>query len=257
MSLSHVRLMRNLGCLAAIIVAGTFCVSAQAQPPGGFGRGGPGGGFGGGGGMMGGPLGLLQRKDVQEELELLEDQKTQLTAMGEKTRERMGELFRGGRGGGEGAERPDMREVFRKFSEETQAEVDKILLPHQSKRLKQLEVQNRMRGRMTGALEGETATQLGISEEQQTKLREKAQSLEQELRKKMAEIRKQMQDQLIAELSPQQRQQFNELVGDPFEFKDEPPQGGVFGGRGDGGPGGNRDQGRGGAERRRRPDEQK
>jgi hypothetical protein len=128
------------------------------------------------------------------------------------------------------------------------------LLPHQSKRLKQLEVQLRMRGRMMGALDGDVAQQLGITEDQQGKLREKAEGLERELRKKMAEARKQMQDQLLAELSPEQRTQFNELVGEPFEFKDEPPPG--FGGRGDG-PGGNREQGRGTNDRRRRPDEQK
>lgn len=254
--------MRTFGCLAAIIVASVFSLTVQAQQPGGFGRGGPGGGFGGPGGGFGGPFAMLQREDVQQELELLEEQKTQVKAAVEKSRERMGELFRGagGRGGGaaggEGNDRRDeLRDTMRKFNEEMQAEVDKILLPHQSKRLKQLEVQNQMRGRMMGALEGDLAKDLGISEEQQDKLREKAQRLETELRKKMAEVRKQMQDQLLADLSPEQRKQFNDLVGDPFEFKDQPPQGG-FGGRGEG-PGGNRDQGRGGNERRRRPDEQK
>jgi Spy/CpxP family protein refolding chaperone len=247
-------LARSLGCLAAILVAGMLNISIQAQPPGGF-RGGPGGP--GGGAMFGGPVALLQREDVQQELELLEDQKTQLKAMNEKTRERMGELFRGQRGGAEGNDRRDeLRETFRKFNEETQAEVDKILLPHQSKRLQQLEVQMRMRGGVMGALGGDVAEKLGISEEQRDKLREKAQGLEQELRKKMAEVRKQMQDQLLAELSPEQRKQFNDMVGDPFEFKDEAPPPGGFGGRGEGGPGGNRES-RGGNDRRRRPDEQK
>lgn len=257
MSWSSLRSIRNLSYLAALVVVGLFVAAVQAQPPGGRG---PGGGFGGGfgGGMFGGPTALLQREDVQAELELLDEQKAQVRALAEKTRERMGEMFRGqrDRGGGEGNERGDqLRDAFRKFNEETQAEVDKILLPPQAKRLKQLEVQMRMRGGVMGALNGDVADELKISEEQRDKLREKAQSLEQELRKKMAEVRKQLQDQLLAELNPQQRAQFNEMVGDPFEFRDEAPQGGPGGGFG--GFRGNREQGRGGEDRRRRPDEQK
>jgi Spy/CpxP family protein refolding chaperone len=204
------------------------------------GQGGPGRGgfqFGGGGGF-GGALAILQRPDVQEELELLDDQKKQLTDLREKSTEKMRELFgnlRGG-GGGEG-DRDALRETFRKAAEETQADVDKILLPHQSKRLKQLEAQLRMRGGgVMGALGGDVADKLGISEEQRDKLRDKARDLDAELRKKTAEIRKQLQDQLLASLTEDQRKQFNELVGEPFEFKDEGPGFGGFGGFG--GPGG-------------------
>lgn len=235
-----------------------FAVSAYAQQGQAPGPGGPRGfGFGFGGGLGGGgPLALLQRTDVQEELVLVDDQKAQLRALNDKARDRMGELFRGGRGGEGGTagndRRDELRETFRKFNEEMQAEVDKILLPHQSKRLKQLEVQMRMRGGVMGALSGDVASQLGISEDQQDKLREKAQGLEQELRKKTAELRKQMQEQLLTELSPEQRKQFNEMVGEPFEFRDEgPPGGGPGGFRGRGGEGGP-----GGGDRRRRPNGQ-
>jgi hypothetical protein len=184
---------------------------------------------------------LLQRNDVQAELELLDDQKKQVNDLRDKSQQKMRELFGNLRGGGEGDRRDEIRDTFRKFAEETQAEVDKILLPHQSKRLKQLEVQMQMRGRgVLGALGGgEVPEKLGISEEQREKLREKAQGLDEEVRKKTAELRKQAQEQLIASLTEDQRKQFNELIGEPFEFKDEPGQGfGGFGGGGPGGPGG-------------------
>jgi Spy/CpxP family protein refolding chaperone len=223
-------------------------MAQQGRPDGRRGdQGGPGGRggfqfFGGGGG---GALGLLQRNDVQEELELLDDQKKQITELREKSGQKMREVL-GSLRGGEGAEnrRDDLRDTFRKLNDETQAEVNKILLPHQTKRLKQLETQMAMRGRgVLGALGGDLAEKLGISEDQREKLRDKAQQLDNELRKKTAELRKQAQDQLLASLTEEQRKEFNEMIGEPFEFRDEPGQGfGGFGGGvgGPGGPGGGR-----------------
>lgn len=251
MYVAQVRVIACWCCLAVASLTTSLMAQPQpGQPPGGPGRGFGGMGFGGPGG-----LGLLQREDVQEELELLDDQKTQIRELQEKSRERMGEVFRGFRGGDSGGDRRDeLRDTFRKFNEETQAELEKILLPHQAKRLKQLEVQMRMRGGVMGALGGDVAEQIGLTEDQTEKLRDKARELEQEMRKKLTELRKQMQDQLLAELGPDQREKFNELVGEPFEFRDEAP--GQFGG-----PAGFRQRGEGGREggdrgndRRRRPD---
>jgi hypothetical protein len=188
-------------------------------------------------------LALLQRRDVQEELELLDDQKQQVTALAERSQERMREMFRGrGNDGDRGAALTAMR----RFNEEVQAELDKVLLPHQSKRLRQIEVQSRMRFGV--GLGGPVAEDLGLSEADQDKLREKARGLEQELARKTAEIRRQLQEQLIADLSEDQRAKFKEMVGEPFEFRDEPGQGRGFGG----GFGGGRGEGRGGEGRGRR-----
>ncbi len=230
---------RTKWCLvlvALVSLSSAASLSAQQnrdnrRPDQGGGRGGgfPFGG-GGGGGLM-----LLQREDVQGELDLLDDQKKQLTDLREKSTEKMREAFRAGAGGG--GDREALQATMRKFTEETQAELDKVLLPHQSKRLKQLETQLAMRGRgVLGALGGDLAEKIGIAEDQREKLREKAQDLDNELRKKTAELRKQAQDQLLASLTEEQRKQFNEMIGEPFEFKDEPGQG--FGGFGGGGPGG-------------------
>lgn len=240
---------RTKWCLVFVALVGLASVaisSAQEQQrdrrPGQGGPGGRGGFnfFGGGGGG----LALLQREEVQEELELLADQKKQLTELGEKSAQKMRDLFGSLRGGGGGggnndAARDEMREKFRKASEETQAEVDKILLPHQSKRLKQLEAQRQMSGRgvLGGLADGNIAEKLAISEDQRDKLRDKARDLDAELRKKTAEIRKQLQEQLLGSLSDEQRSQYKELIGEPFEFRDDGPGFGGFGG-GFGGPGG-------------------
>jgi hypothetical protein len=72
----------------------------------------------------------------------------------------------------------------------------------------------------------EIGEQLGVTDEQRDVLREKAIELGQEFGKRMAELRREMQDKLLAELSPEQRAKFQELLGDPFEFQDRPPGGG-------------------------------
>ena len=219
-------------CIGLSLLAGaTF-----AQPrPDGRGRGGLGGGLPGFGG--GGPLELLQRPDVQAELELLDEQKNDLLALVEKSNERRRELFSGfadqfrNRDAASEADREALRnkvqEAFQSLNKETEQGLS-FLLPHQRKRLSQLEIQFRMRGGGgLGALGSpEIGAQLEVTDQQREILRDKAMELGREFGKKLAELRREMQEKLLAELSPEQRTKFQEMVGDPFEFQDRPPGGG-------------------------------
>ena len=74
-----------------------------------------------------------------------------------------------------------------KFQQETEAEIGKILLPHQMKRAKQLAVQLRMRGGR-GMLGDQVAQDLGLTEDQKEKLRAKSEQLEEEIRKKTRRV---------------------------------------------------------------------
>jgi len=225
------RLLLLTTCISLTLLAGaTF-----AQPrPEGRGQGRPGGwplGFG-----EGGPLELLQRPDVQAELELLDEQKNDLRELVEKSNERRRELgnsfadqFRN-RDAASDADREALRkkveEAFRALNTETEQGLS-FLLPHQHKRLAQLVFQYRMRAAGPGALVlPEVGEQIGVTDEQRDVLRAKAMELGQEFGKKMAELRREMQDKLLAELSPEQRAKFQEMLGDPFEFQDRPPGGG-------------------------------
>ncbi|MDA1051630.1 MAG: hypothetical protein O3C40_14270 [Planctomycetota bacterium] len=218
--------------------------AAFAQPrPDGRGRGGSGGGPPGFGG--GGPLELLQRSDVQAELELLDDQKDEARELVEQFNERRRELFSGfaeqfrNRDAAEAdreALQNKVQEAMRTLNKETEEGLS-FLLPHQRKRLSQLEIQFQMRGGGgLGALGSrEVGEQLAVTDEQREVLRDKALELGQEFGRKIAELRREMQEKLLAELNPEQRAKFQELVGDPFEFQDRPPGGGRDRGqRGDG-----------------------
>jgi Spy/CpxP family protein refolding chaperone len=236
--------------LAVVCVVSVCITTALAAQPGGRGRGGGPGGRGGPGGFFGGGfgggglVGVLMREDARKELELVDEQIADLQKLAEGQRGRMGEMFSGLRDIEDREERfAKMRELMQKAQTEIEKEVGKILLPHQTKRAKQLAFQLRLRGGAGRALAGgPLVEELGITESQQEKLRAANEKLQNELRQKIAELQKEAQEELLKLLTPQQQAKFKEMVGDPFEFqRTEFRRPG-----GEGGPGGQGGRGRGG-----------
>jgi Spy/CpxP family protein refolding chaperone len=139
----------------ATLVAATCCLLVPsvllAQPGGGRGfRGGPGGpgGFFDGGGI----LGLLQQRDVQREIELNDDQADELQALGDTLREEirneMQDSFRGMQDLSEEERQARFEEIRARMEEirkDTDARVGQVLLPHQFERIKQIDLQARVR----------------------------------------------------------------------------------------------------------------
>lgn len=193
-------------------------------------------------GMMGGrgggsPVQLLQREEVQTELKLTEDQKSKLSGLQQKMMDKMRESFQGG-------ERPSqekMREIFTKVGEEIQKEVDGILTPEQNKRLKELAVQ---RSGNAAVLNPATAKELGLTEEQNTKIKslqekqnEANQAIGEKIRngelegregfEKMQANQKVFDEELGKILTEAQKTKLKEMGGKPFTFAaDRRPGGG-------------------------------
>ena len=230
-----------IGALAIVMMVATD-VSAQ-----------PGGGRGGRGGFGGGGLtGLLRDSNVAKELELVDDQVEQIqeigNGIGEKMRERFQEL----------RNLPDdeRREAFGSIAEEIQEEIEKelsdVLLPHQMKRLKQIQMQQSLRGGgANGLTRGPLADELGITEEQIEELREKAEEVQEELQEEIRKLQEEAREEILTVLTPAQRRKYKELIGEPFEFSRPTfgqggPGGGRFGQGGQGGGRGGRGGGRGG-----------
>ncbi len=266
--------------VVAILAISAGDVLAQNQGRGG--RGGQGGQFGrggmmgGGGGMGVDRMALLNIEAVQQELDLSQDQLAQVTAMREELQaERRAQ--RGQRG--EGQERPNLRDMSeaernawmeerrKEREEQTKAEIAKIgeiLETDQLGRLNQIHVQAMGISALQNA---EVAAKLQITDDQRNELREVSQELQQELmtemrglresgdreaiQAKMAELRKEMETEVLDVLNDDQKSKFAALKGEPMEGLDEAlrsVRGGGFGqGRGGEGRGG---EGRGGEGRR-------
>ena len=199
---------KKLSCftVAAIVVA--FSVQSDVFGQGRGGGGGRGGfGFGGRGGFGGGgPLQLIQRDDVQEELALTSSQKSAIEKLveeqNEAIRERMRAAFGGGggrgrRGGGDAGDGQGRRgggfdrEAFARIQEErekanTEArkEISDILKRDQASRFAELEFRyNLERGALTSAL---AAVEVDFDEEE---IRDEQRKANEELEARISKMR--------------------------------------------------------------------
>lgn len=232
-----------LGSLVAVAMGSLILSSVAMAQPGG-GRGGF-GGFGGGTSRTG----LLGEEYIQKELELVPDQVEKIKAISTESQAETRKLFEGLRDLSDEERRAKFQELQGKMTEARDAtakKVNEVLLPHQKTRLDQLVVQSSMRfGGLSGAFSrDEIAKALNITDEQKTKLTEVSEKVNKELDEKISKLRDEARRQVILEvLNPEQRAQFEKMVGEPFKF---PAQTGGFGGRGQGGPGGRGQGGQGG-----------
>ena len=233
-----------------VVALGMLLVTvAEAQPPGG-GRGR--GGFGGPGGPFGGGIvGLIQTGEVQREIELSADQESELRTLRdtvqEEIRSEMGDMFRNMRDLSDDERRARFEEVRTRMEElnkSVEERLQKVLLPHQFDRLKQIDVQARVqRGGAAVLTDGELAETLGLTEAQREQIRERAEQVQQDLDAKIRQLRLDARNQLLEVLTTEQRAKLESMMGAEFDVPE--PQ---FGPPGRGG----RFEGRGGGERRGR-----
>ncbi len=175
---------------------------------------------------MGGPMSggddfsMLQNASVQKDLELVDDQMKMIRDIqkqfGQKIKESIGDISKGGF---DPARAKDLTTVIKKLKEEQKEQINKILLPHQQDRLKQVGLQMQMQNRGTaGALSSDrVAEALGITDEQKANLKKREQELKKELEEKIAEFKEEMKASLMKELNAKQRAQLKEMMGDKFK----------------------------------------
>ena len=121
-----------------------------------------------------------------------------------------------------------------------QKELNELLLPHQAKRLRQLQMQSQFRRRsLVDIITSEPVkAELEVTDEQEPELRKAEKEIEEELQREIEKLRLKAREKLISKLKPKQEKKFKEMVGDLFEFPDEAREGDAR----KGGKGGNRFQ---------------
>ncbi len=244
----------KLMVFAAVLLMASVAFAQPGQGrrggAGGFGRGGAGfgGGFGGGG-----PLALLRMEEVQKELELTDEQKSEIQKLAESQRGQRGQG--GDRQNFQNLSQEERQQRFAQLREqaearakETREKLAEILLPHQSERLDQLVIQQQGINALNNP---EVQAKLELTDDQKEKLRQVPQELREQLfqgggrgegdaqarREQFEKFRTEMESKMLAVLTDAQKQKFEELKGKKFDF----PQP-TFGQRG----GGQRGQRRGG-----------
>lgn len=209
-----------------------------AQPGGGPGGSGGPSGFGGRGG--GGLLSLVTREEVQQELQLVDEQQDKVMAVADKMRIRMRDEMRdlfGQMRDLSDEERQarfdEIRARLEAMNADVEAELQKVLLPHQFDRLKQIDVQARLQQSGAAALtSGKLAEALNLTAEQREKLQQRAAEVQQELQAKVQQLRLEARNKLLDVLTAEQRTKLDQLMGEQFALPEQGPGFGGPGGRG-------------------------
>jgi len=193
-------------------------------PPGPGGPGGPGGFFGGGG-----VLGLIAREEVQQELQLVDEQKEKVRGltdeMRNKARDQMRDVFGQMQNLSDEERRAKFGEIRTKIealSAETEKQLEKVLLPHQMERLKQIDLQTKVQSRGASALTGgDVAKALNLTDEQREKLEKRAAEVQEELQTKIKQLQADARKKMLDVLTPAQQAQLEKMMGQQFDMPEQ------------------------------------
>ena len=165
---------------------------------------------------------LAQNRGVQKEIELVDEQIQQIREINKDFGKRMQERIAEITSGKMNAERSQqLRKLMREMHDEKKAKMESVLLPHQFDRLRQISLQtHKRRSGQAGLLgDSEVAEALGISDEQQERLKERAKELKEKLQADIKRLKKKSEEALLKELSRDQRKKLTELLGEEYEVK--------------------------------------
>ncbi len=201
---------------AAAMLLTSLSYAQHPGPPPGRGPGGP-GGFGGPGGPFGGGLlGLAMRDDVQQELQLVDEQKDKVRGIADdmrnKVRDELRGIFEQMRDLNDEERRAKFGEIRNKveaINADMEKKLDGVLLPHQLERLKQIDLQSKIRQRGADALtSGDLAKALNLTDEQREKLEKRAAEVQEELQAKIRDLQADAQKKCLMSLRPNNRHNF-------------------------------------------------
>jgi DNA-binding Xre family transcriptional regulator len=165
-------------------------------------------------------FGLLSQQSIQDELDFVGEQREQYKRLQKDYNDRIREkMVSMNKGGFDPEKAKSFGEEIRALKEQQARDIEELLLPHQGNRLKQIQLQNKMKALGLNALnDKKLAEELGMSEEQLEQLKEKAKELSAELQKKIKALREETQETLLKELTKDQQEKLKELTGDKFEM---------------------------------------
>lgn len=163
---------------------------------------------------------LLAHPSVIKDLEVVDEQLEQVQALHMEAGSQITEQMKGLRDGSISGEEYTQLVLAQKASREKR--IGEILLPHQVKRLQQINFQMRTRGIENfnqHSINQSLGSKLGLSKEQLEKLKEKAAEVKKRLAEEYKRMRAEAKEELLGVLTAEQRAKFTELSGVKYEQK--------------------------------------
>ena len=182
----------------------------------------------------GGSLQWLLMENVRKELELVDEQRQKIDDIRKQLQEETTAQYKKMQEVPQDQRMQKYNEMNAALAEKTEKQIRELLLPHQTKRLKEIKLQMQVLNNYYGAgqaLAGdELAKELKITEDQKAKLREVQQEIMQDQQKKWREFQQKLSEEAMAKmlgvLTAQQRKELDRLMGQKFEYS---PWGGAGG----------------------------
>lgn len=159
---------------------------------------------------------LLTNEKIREDLEIVDSQLEEIEQVNRELQKRMAREVRE-----LDFENPkELVERLRGLTDNAKTEIEGVFLPHQIDRLKQLGLRQEMnrKGVLGALLSDPLASELEITAEQKKKLQESAKEIAEELARDLEAVRAKARNKLIKNLSGQQQQKLESLVGDEYDF---------------------------------------
>ena len=116
-----------------------------------------------------------------------------------------------------------LREQIANLRNGVSAEMEKLFVPAQLERLKQLAYQTQMAKRsVVDVLTSEpVASELNLSDKQKADLRKAAHEIEQEFAREVAKLRTKAKQKLFSRLKSDQQRKLSKIVGDEFDYQSD------------------------------------
>lgn len=174
----------------------------------------------------------LLTPQMMKELDIIPQQKTDLEKLSKSSQTRMTEAFKK-----YNEVPPEERGNFyqdkmREVNVETEKQLRDILLPHQIRRIQQINLQTKLQqlqyGGSAALVADELAQELGITPEQKAEMAKMEKEVREDIQKKTQEFYKKMQEEarekMMSVLKAEQRRKLEALTGEKFEWKYEAPK---------------------------------
>lgn len=167
---------------------------------------------------------LLANKSIHAELEMVDSQLAEMKRIQSNHAKQVVELTLFDFGPDVSSQIMVFAKQFDQIENEHRSQLQAVLLPHQAHRMAEISLQISVNQKSKGSEVGNSiARALGMNDEDQKRFRKRAIEIEKDANKKIEQIKAEAREQLLDELTVEQRQELKQLTGDTFErFKTNP-----------------------------------
>ena len=183
---------------------------------------------------------LTHNKGLMSEMEILDDQMRKVKKIGMEYQQNMMKMTRANSdmytrmaevqkrvAKGDADAKKELKEITEKFYEDLNGyqtdiitRLENVLLPHQMKRLRQIAKQHSFKWTRNSDYFGmphAMSKELGLSADQKKKLKQATDKIREKYYREIAELRKKSMEKILSNLTREQRDKFEDMVGDFYD----------------------------------------